>query len=158
MADETNEPEIVQERTRRVPTACAWCGTELTDTGKGRPRRYCSRSCRQREYELRSAQARYDRDLEAGAARDHDEPVAETVTRTVYVERSPLPHVQVTNMPDLRARAVQEHLEEVAKAVRDGRIAAHDHPRVWRGVQALLAALDDAHPGGIDALAGRRRR
>ena len=35
---------------------CGWCGARLPDDGKvGRPRRYCSQSCRQRAYERRAA-------------------------------------------------------------------------------------------------------
>ncbi|MDA8302580.1 MAG: hypothetical protein M0005_13830 [Actinomycetota bacterium] len=33
---------------------CAWCGAHLPPaTGAGRPRRYCRRSCRQRDFEAR---------------------------------------------------------------------------------------------------------
>jgi hypothetical protein len=57
---------ITPERVRTV-RHCGWCGQQLTaaggsagDTGGrtakvGRPRRYCSQSCRQRAYERRSA-------------------------------------------------------------------------------------------------------
>jgi hypothetical protein len=35
---------------------CGWCGTRLPEDGKvGRPRRYCTQSCRQRAYERRAA-------------------------------------------------------------------------------------------------------
>ncbi|MDR7329322.1 hypothetical protein [Corynebacterium guangdongense] len=39
-------------RPRRNP-ACGWCGAELAPVGRGRPRKYCSPSCRQRAYEQR---------------------------------------------------------------------------------------------------------
>lgn len=43
-------------RSRAEPRHCGWCGVRLPDEGKvGRPRRYCSQSCRQRAYERRSA-------------------------------------------------------------------------------------------------------
>jgi len=33
---------------------CAWCGRPVPDqAGAGRPRRYCKRSCRQRDFEAR---------------------------------------------------------------------------------------------------------
>ena len=36
------------------PDRCAWCGRGFERTaGAGRPRRYCKRSCRQRDYEAR---------------------------------------------------------------------------------------------------------
>ncbi|HEV2780261.1 MAG TPA: hypothetical protein VGX25_12790 [Actinophytocola sp.] len=35
---------------------CGWCGGRLPDEGRvGRPRRYCTQSCRQRAYERRAA-------------------------------------------------------------------------------------------------------
>jgi hypothetical protein len=35
--------------------ACAWCGRRFgSTTGPGRPRKYCRRSCRQRDFESRS--------------------------------------------------------------------------------------------------------
>jgi len=35
---------------------CGWCGARLPEDGKvGRPRRYCTQSCRQRAYERRAA-------------------------------------------------------------------------------------------------------
>ncbi|CAB0551662.1 hypothetical protein CIP107528_01223 [Corynebacterium diphtheriae] len=38
--------------TKRIPT-CAWCGKELNSNGRGRPKKFCSQSCRQRAYEQR---------------------------------------------------------------------------------------------------------
>lgn len=52
---------IIPERlkTRAEIRHCGWCGQRLPADGKaakvGRPRRYCSQSCRQRAYERRSA-------------------------------------------------------------------------------------------------------
>jgi hypothetical protein len=47
------EPRL---RPRAEPRHCGWCGLRLPDEGRvGRPRRYCSQSCRQRAYERRSA-------------------------------------------------------------------------------------------------------
>lgn len=43
-------------RTRTETRHCGWCGLRLPEDAKvGRPRRYCSQSCRQRAYERRSA-------------------------------------------------------------------------------------------------------
>lgn len=39
--------------TTNPAVSCAWCGKELVLTGRGRPRKYCSRSCKQRAYEQR---------------------------------------------------------------------------------------------------------
>jgi hypothetical protein len=47
-------PERLKSRTE--PRHCGWCGLRLPDEARaGRPRRYCSQSCRQRAYERRSA-------------------------------------------------------------------------------------------------------
>jgi predicted nucleic acid-binding Zn ribbon protein len=49
---------LTDPRLRRpVPARhCGWCGGRLPDDGRvGRPRRYCSQSCRQRAYERRAA-------------------------------------------------------------------------------------------------------
>ncbi|WP_431777004.1 hypothetical protein [Streptomyces cucumeris] len=37
---------------------CAWCGRPVRQSGTGRPREYCRRSCRQRAYEERQIQQR----------------------------------------------------------------------------------------------------
>ena len=39
--------------TRTRPQHCRWCGRELAENGTGRPRKYCSPSCKQRAYEQR---------------------------------------------------------------------------------------------------------
>lgn len=33
---------------------CAWCGTEVPQGGRGRPRKFCRAACRQRAYEQRN--------------------------------------------------------------------------------------------------------
>ncbi|KAA8725212.1 hypothetical protein [Corynebacterium phocae] len=33
---------------------CQWCGKGLPDSGRGRPRKYCSPACKQRAYEQRN--------------------------------------------------------------------------------------------------------
>lgn len=43
-------------RVRGEPRHCGWCGLRLPEEDRvGRPRRYCSQSCRQRAYERRTA-------------------------------------------------------------------------------------------------------
>ncbi|MGX1737590.1 hypothetical protein ACWIB8_00250 [Corynebacterium flavescens] len=34
--------------------SCQWCGKELPPNGRGRPRKFCSASCKQRAYEQRN--------------------------------------------------------------------------------------------------------
>ena len=44
--------------TAEVASRCRWCGRTFEPTaGAGRPRQYCKRSCRQRDYESRQRTA-----------------------------------------------------------------------------------------------------
>lgn len=36
------------------PYSCAWCGKEIHSNSRGRPRKYCCQSCKQRAYEQRN--------------------------------------------------------------------------------------------------------
>lgn len=38
---------------QKRPKPCQWCGTAVASQGRGRPRKYCSTSCKQRAYEQR---------------------------------------------------------------------------------------------------------
>ena len=51
-------PDQALEPTRkdRTPPVCAWCGTALPEQkGRGRRRKFCSPSCKQRAYEQRNS-------------------------------------------------------------------------------------------------------
>nr|WP_084481996.1 hypothetical protein [Corynebacterium maris] len=37
-----------------TPATCAWCGVEIAQSGRGRPRKFCRASCRQRAYTQRN--------------------------------------------------------------------------------------------------------
>nr|WP_105360322.1 hypothetical protein [Corynebacterium camporealensis] len=39
---------------QRKTATCQWCGKELPPGGRGRPRKFCSPSCKQRAYEQRN--------------------------------------------------------------------------------------------------------
>jgi hypothetical protein len=39
--------------------ACAWCRKKIEQTKRGRPRRYCGRTCRQKAYEMRGLAREY---------------------------------------------------------------------------------------------------
>ena len=44
----------IQEAPAQPADRCRWCGRPFSpNPGAGRPRRYCRRSCRQRDYEAR---------------------------------------------------------------------------------------------------------
>ncbi|WP_461145017.1 hypothetical protein [Salinifilum aidingensis] len=52
---DTDADDTRRERTRRA-RYCSWCGQRVASSGKqGRPKQYCTRSCRQRAYERRTA-------------------------------------------------------------------------------------------------------
>ncbi|MBB5436330.1 hypothetical protein [Nocardiopsis composta] len=149
-------------RTELVSRTCEWCGAPVAYSGRGPRPKYCSAAHRQRAYEVRTARRRQEEAVEAGTARPADEPVREvireTTERTVlrtYTQEVPVP-VPAGPPAVGRAREVQAYLEEIAAAVREGRLAVYDHRRVLSGVDAVLAALDDAHPGGLRGLSGRR--
>ncbi len=81
---ETSERRTAVERIQG--RTCAWCSAWIPYLGSGRPPKYCTQSCRQRAYELRSAGTRADRDLAAGRRRD--EPVRELVERVETVVKT----------------------------------------------------------------------
>lgn len=48
------------KRGERDSVVCGWCRRPVTPTeGRGRPRRFCKRSCRQRDFEARQRSARH---------------------------------------------------------------------------------------------------
>lgn len=44
---------VTRSSTTTSVSTCSWCGKELYSSGRGRPRKYCSQSCKQRAYEQR---------------------------------------------------------------------------------------------------------
>jgi hypothetical protein len=52
----TSRDELIELRSNPVPKHCGWCGRRLPENeNRGRRRRYCGQSCRQRAYERRTA-------------------------------------------------------------------------------------------------------
>lgn len=151
-----------QSKERVISRECAWCGAAFEPGRRAGHQRYCTRACRQRAYEVRTAERRRERDVGAGRVRTSGDPVREVVerhtVRTVVRTGPPRPvAVPPPAPPDPpRARELQEHIEAAAAAVRSGRIGPWDHRRLYGAVMAVLAALDAEHPGGLEAL--RRRR
>ncbi|GEA43783.1 hypothetical protein Cst04h_19530 [Corynebacterium striatum] len=45
---------IRQASRDRAVASCQWCGKEIPQGGRGRPRKFCSASCKQRAYEQRN--------------------------------------------------------------------------------------------------------
>jgi endogenous inhibitor of DNA gyrase (YacG/DUF329 family) len=128
---------------RLVRRTCGWCGTWIEYRGTGRRPKFCSKSCRQRDYEVHAAERRLGRDLTAGRATAG--PVREVVSR-------PAPPVPTTRGSDWTRL-----LAELTEQLRDGQLGRQhwDHAKVARGLYAALAALDAATPGGLNALERR---
>ena len=75
-----------EARVRELQRPCGYCGHPVVQPGGSRRLlRYCGRSCRQRAYELRRAEARREADLRSG--RVLAEPVERVVERIVTVEK-----------------------------------------------------------------------
>ncbi|MFF5212254.1 hypothetical protein [Streptosporangium sp. NPDC000396] len=106
---------ITQRLLRRT---CAWCGTEVPYSGRGRPRRYCGKSCHDRSWEVRSAEARLRRDIAAGTA--STEPVREVIRETVTERRTRL----IAAAPPSTAPGWIAHLEELVRQLTVGELAA----------------------------------
>lgn len=157
-------PKRITDRTEDRPVAreCAWCGAVIELRPRGRHQRYCGQSCRQRAYEVRTANSRQESATAAGDARDPAEPVRElverhtvrTVVRTV-TQTQPVP---VQSGPRLdTGRGAAQAIEAIAHAVASRRIEQHDHRRIYTALRGLLGAIDATHPGGLDNLRGRKR-
>ncbi|WP_440088983.1 DUF4158 domain-containing protein [Streptosporangium sp. LJ11] len=81
---------------------------------------YCSKSCRNRAWEVRSAEARLQRDIAAGAARS--EPVREVIRQTVAQTR-PAPSPAERSAPAVSAAAGwMALLQELAEQLREGEL------------------------------------
>ncbi|MFI6134000.1 hypothetical protein [Micromonospora sp. NPDC051141] len=120
-----------------IESPCGWCGNAIVQPPTGRKKRYCDRSCRQRAYELRSAQQRHQADVDAGRIR--------TVPAQRVVERIVQARHPVTTSGWEQALAV------LATQLRSGRIGGWDHDRIRGALNEVLAALADrptAPPAG----------
>ena len=105
---------------------CAWCGRRfLQAPGPGRPRRYCRRSCRQRDFEARQR-------VKADGLADNE----------LVVTRGALS--QLDDLVYMLACAVEDVDNDLA--------GDHDHDDVARSLQWLLEA---ARPLAVLAQANR---
>lgn len=117
---------------RLAQSPCGWCGTAITQPARGRRLRYCDRSCRQRAYELRTAQARHDRDVDAGVVRT--EPAERVIERTVHRRH-----------PDT-AGGWATALAELARQIAAGTLPAHTHGQIRHALAQVRTALDATAP------------
>ncbi len=95
---------------------CGWCRRELVPTGgRGRPRRYCRQSCRQRAYELRRRQL-------AGTLQSNEVPITltdfERLRDGLYVVSSALDDVDLDLSEDGDYEAAFRHLYAAASGLR----------------------------------------
>lgn len=168
-ADDQADADIVHETV--LMRTCGWCGKEIGTRakGRGRQRRYCTPAHRQRAYEVRTAQARLERDREAGTARLEDEPVRELVERTVVRTRAvraapwerpgwrvggqsyPTPEPVLQDHEDddeIRPRELQRLLVRTAAAIAQGKLSRREVERITRGMEAVQAATHRARSSG----------
>lgn len=148
---------VVTVDDKLLARTCDWCGADIELNSRGRHRRYCSRNCRQRSYEVRTAQRRQEDDRAAGTARAADEPVREVVERTVtrmhpLVAGRPraetwLEPVEEPDEDPPRARELQRTLVQVAAEIAQGRMSQSEIDRILRGVEAVRSAADRHRAG-----------
>lgn len=122
---------------------CAWCGRQMAITQRtGRPRRYCSKNCRNRASEARTTAPRLALQLAAG--RLATGPVREVVERTVTITEPLTPadaHAWVAILGEL----ARQLADPATKTSREH----WQHRRILAALADATAALGRAHPGGL---------
>ncbi|MER5627345.1 hypothetical protein ABT061_40615 [Streptosporangium sp. NPDC002544] len=134
--------------------------------GRGRPPSYCSKSCRNRAWEVRSAEARLQRDIAAGVVRTGPvrEVVRETVVETRFVPAPSEPgEPGATSAVPATAQQWLAQLAELAAQLREGELGRQHwhHAKLYNAMLDALVDLGAAYPGGLDYLerdAARRKR
>lgn len=168
--DEPNVRETVTDHVteRVVSRECEACGEPVPYAGTGRPPRFCSPSHRQHAWALRTAA----RQLDAGAdprPRVVREVVERVVTRVVErTEQRPAPPppparpAPPSSPPASPAngrewiRALDQFVEQLGDERHPMAREHWHHRRVYDAMVRAVAALGQAHPGGLDRLTGRR--
>ncbi|MET8047176.1 GNAT family N-acetyltransferase [Streptosporangium sp. NPDC005286] len=126
-------------RERLLGRSCGWCGRRVPYSGRGRPASYCSKSCCNRAWEVRSAEARLQRDIAVGVVRT--EPVREVVretvveTRFVPVRREPGEPGATSAVP-ATAQQWLAQLAELAAQLREGELGRQHwyHARLYNAM------------------------
>jgi hypothetical protein len=116
--------------------------------GSGRPPKYCSQNCRQRDYEVRTAEAR--RDVDAAAGRLREGPVRELVERTETVTRTVVRHALpwASGSPLRSPQNAGEwsrmlaHLTKLLPVPYSSLHRDADWPEMEAAIRALYAALE----------------
>jgi hypothetical protein len=135
---------------------CAWCGRYVPYSGRGRPPAYCSKSCRNRAWEVRTAERRLHRDIAAGAAAAG--PVREVIRETRVIT-APAERAESRGAPTTAHQWIP-HLEECARQVREGELGRQHwyHVNLYDALTGVLAELAEMHPGGLKHLAREAAR
>ncbi|MDR8415067.1 hypothetical protein MTP10_40850 [Nonomuraea sp. 3-1Str] len=151
-AGESTLSTRVQQRLQS--RTCGWCGSLIPYSGRGRPPTYCSKAHRNRAWEVRTAEARLQRDIATAAATA--EPVREVITETVTHTQTRV-QTRLDRRPPATARGWVEHLNELTRQLDDDQLGREhwNHARLYRALADAVNALDRAHPGGLDRLLGR---
>jgi len=140
---------------RVVGRDCEHCGTWVDYSGTGRPPRYCSKNCRNRASELRTAEARIGRQLAAGQLRT--EPVREVIERTTerVIERTRTRYAALPAAAQPAPATAREWAAQLHQLAADLRAPGplqrrhFDHRHLHHALADVLAALNDVHPGGL---------
>ncbi|MBM0279830.1 hypothetical protein [Micromonospora tarensis] len=134
---------------REIETPCGWCGNAIVQPARGRKKRYCERSCRQRAYELRTAERRHQGDVDAGRIRTV--PAQRVVERTVQPRRPVTVAQWETALADLAEQLhagrypwERHRLRVALAAVLDA--LGHPPPDSWIVHGTPLTARPDAAP------------
>ncbi|MEV4382196.1 hypothetical protein [Streptosporangium sp. NPDC049644] len=130
--------------------SCGWCGVFVAYSGRGRPPSYCSKSCRNRAWEVRSAEARLQRDIAAGTVRTG--PVREVIRQTVVQTRFvPAPRESAGPGEGSAVPATAQQwlaqLAELAAQLREGELGRQHwyHARLYNAMISTLARPARAH-------------
>ncbi len=124
-----------------IARTCAWCGREMAISQRtGRPRRYCSKNCRNRASEARTTAPRLALQLAAG--RLATGPVREVVERTVT---QPLTPADAHGWTAALTELTRQLADPASKVAREH----WQHRRILTALIDATAALDCAHPGGL---------
>ena len=95
--------------------ACRWCRRPIDQSGVGRPRVFCKRSCRQREFEARAKAARHGLDeTDLIVARSELEQLRDEL----YVLQCAVEDVDRDINPTSTSAEIREGLEWVLAAAR----------------------------------------
>ncbi len=135
-----------------IARECAGCGQPVRYAGTGRRPRYCSPACRQRAWALRNA----ERTLSADAD-PRPQLVRETVERRV--EPAARPATAPAPATPTSGREWEQLLHTLVDQLADEGHKTHrehwHHHRLYNALVLAVRNLGNAHPGGLDQLAGR---